>query len=203
MQAAAARQVVEELLTDNRLWLPALSLRRGFSSTRVEHLLNNLVHAMPEDEAYLEVGTLEGRTLEAAAHLNSTKRIIAFDHEVKYGAEPRNLPPNVDFRRMPWQDAEDLPPIGVAFYDGEHGEFETRGFAQSIQRFLAEDAILVFDDWDRQSVRRGLFPLWQQHEEGLGRLSLVAELPSYTDGLTMPPNHFGFYFGVSVWSYTR
>lgn len=196
MQAAAARQVVEELLIDHRLWLPALSSRRGFSSTRVEHLLNRLVRAMPEEEAYLEVGTLEGRTLESAAMGNFSKRLIAFDHELKYLASPQGLPANVEFRRMPWQDAQILPPIGVAFYDGEHSELDTRGFTQSVQRFLAPEAVIVFDDWDRASVRKGVL-------SAVPALQLVAELPSYTDGLSMPPNHFGFYFGVSVWSYTR
>lgn len=197
MDAVAARLVVESLLRDHRLWLPALSMRRGFSSTRVEHLLNGLVRAMPADEAYLEVGTLEGRTIEAAARGNPTKRLIAFDHELKYRAEVRNLPSNVDFRKVPWQDAHDLPPIGVAFYDGDHSALDTRGFVHSVERHLAPNAILVFDDWDRASVREGVWSAVDRHYR------LVAELPSYTDGLTMPPNHFGFYFGVSVWSYTR
>src|SRR5713226_1438213 len=97
MKFSQANEVVESLRRDTQLYLPALTRRRGFSSSRVEHLLNRLVQAMPSEECYLEVGTLEGRTLEAAAHANDGKTLIGCDPCEKYETIPEDLPPNVTF----------------------------------------------------------------------------------------------------------
>lgn len=192
-----AQGVVERIRAETRLYLPALSSRRGFSSSRVEHLLNSLVRAMPENEAYLEVGTLEGRTLEAASNGNPEKTLYGCDPCEKYDERPQEFAPNVRFMRMRWQDAFRYidKPIGVIFYDGDHSAGETEAFMFSVIPFVADEAILVLDDWDRESVRRGAFARreWQ----------LLREMPEYTDGISCPPNHFGYYFGLSVWGYKR
>jgi hypothetical protein len=198
VKARDANDVVEELRADTRLYLPALTKRRGFSTSRVEHLLNGLVRKMPKDECYFEVGTLEGRTLEAAAVGNETKMLFACDPCEKYGREPEPFPSNVYFMKRTWRDVlqlEKLPPIGLCFYDGLHDEGETFSFMMELQRYAADELMLVLDDWDRLTVRRGAFRAagWD----------LFREMPSYGDGLTCPQDHFGWSFGVALFRYGR
>lgn len=203
MRASDARQVVEVLRRDCRLWLPSLTERRGFSSSRVEHLLNGLVRSMPPSECYLEVGVLEGRTLEAASVGNSTKRLVGIDPCEKYGVAPVDFQPNVRFLRKRWQellrfDLDDRP-VGVCFYDGDHSAAETESFMREIEPLMADPGVLVLDDWDRESVRMGAYAA----ANGRGQWKLVAEMPEYSDGLTCQPQRFGYSFGVSVWSFER
>lgn len=194
-----ANQVVEELRKDTRLYLPALSKRRGFSSSRVEHLLNGLVRRMPESECYLEVGTLEGRTLEAAAFGNIRKTLVGCDPCTKYELIPDSFGSNVNFIKESWQVVLSrgfTKPIGCAFYDGDHSAAETSAFITCVEEHLADEAILVLDDWDRETVREGAYRAghcWR----------LLREMPCYGDGLTVPQQHFGYSFGVAVWGYRR
>src|ERR1043166_7148654 len=199
MKFSAANEVVESLRRDTQLYLPALSKRRGVSSSRGEHLLNRLVGAMPKDEMYLEVGTLEGRTLEAAAHGNDGKTLYGVDPCEKYETIPEGFGPNVTFVRARWEAFLSQPlimPIGCVFYDGDHGAHETASFMRDVESHCADEAVLVLDDWDRVSVRNGAFSTnhnWQ----------LLREMPSYGDGLTCPQDHFGYSFGVAVFGFKR
>lgn len=196
-----AQQVVEELRKDTRLYLPALSKRRGFSSSRVEHLLNRLVQKMPAAECYLEVGTLEGRTLEAASHANDGKTLIGCDPCAKYPESyPESFGPNVFFSIASWQalvkDGAFPSLIGCSFYDGDHSAAETAAFMTCVEEHLADEAVLVLDDWDRETVREGAYRAghcWR----------LLRECPEYGDGLTCPSSHFGYAFGVAVWGFRR
>ena len=196
---ADANAVVESLRRETQLYLPALTRRRGFSSSRIEHLLSRLVQAMPASECYLEVGTLEGRTLEAAAHANDGKTLIGVDPCEKYDAAPDGFGPNVVFMRNTWQTVLNGPslltPVGCAFYDGDHSATETRDFMTALRDFAADEAVLVLDDWDRESVREGAFAqsAWR----------LLREMPEYTGGLDGPAHHFGYSFGVAVFGYRR
>lgn len=188
---------MEGLRQDTRLWLPPLTQRRGFSASRVEHLLQGLVAAMPADEVYWEVGSLEGRTLEAAAHENRDKRIVACDPGQKYGSQVTDgLGENVSFRTEPWEESLCTLPgrVGCAFYDADHSTAATRAFLQGVTDVLAPEAVVVLDDWDRESVRAAAL----QVLDADSRWQLLREMPEYGDGLTCPPKHFGFYHGTAV-----
>ena len=200
MNWSDAHNVVEMLRQDTRLYLPTLSTRLGFSCSRVEHLLNQLVAYLPRDECYLEVGVLHGRTLEAASINNDEKTLIGCDPCIKYGplSLPLSLPPNVIFLQQSYQDVSFPAPIGVVFYDADHGEYETAEFFRLIEPSLADEAVVVLDDWDRVSVRAGAFkgtdcdPRWR----------LLREMPEYTDG-NGAPHWFGYFFGVGIWGFKR
>ena len=195
-----ANDAVESLRRDTRLYLPALSKRRGFSSSRVEHLLNRLVQRMPQSECYLEVGVLEGRTLEAASIGNDGKILMGLDPCKKYDFVPDGFGPNVAFFPVRWQDMPDPPlPIGVSFYDGDHSVEETRDFMLAIGERLADEAVLVLDDWDRETVRDGAFEAAHRSS----RWRLLRECPEYGDGVTVPQQKFGYSFGISVWGWKK
>lgn len=198
MKWSDANKVVENLRGQTKLYLPSLSGRMGFSSSRIEHLLNGLARKMPEEECYLEVGVLEGRTLEAASRSNSNKHFFGIDDCKKYKIGPGRFGKNVIFKQARWEDILKNPlpfPVGVVFYDADHSRKCTASFMNSITKLLANEAVLVLDDWDRKTVRDGAFSSkgWR----------LLREMPEYTDGLTCPPNHFGYYFGISVWGFKR
>ena len=197
---SSANVVVEGLRRETRLYLPPLTRRRGFSSSRVEHLLNRLVAYLPAGEAYLEVGTLEGRTLEAAAAGNDSKTLYGVDPCDKYDLLPEPFTANIVFYKTSWQQflrEVELPEqIGVCFYDADHSADQTADFMDRVEGFLANEAVLVLDDWDRESVRQGAFRAGH-------RWTLLRECPEYTDGLTTTQHHFGYSFGVSVWGYKR
>lgn len=195
MKWSSARSEVERLRQRTELYLPALTRRRGFSTDRVEYLLASLVAKMPLGEGYLEVGVLEGRTLEAVAAHNPDKACYAFDPCCKYSVEPTFSQSNVYFFAKRWQDGmRDIRSVnvGVAFYDGDHSSEAVCEFLDQAPKFLANEAIVVLDDWDRISVREGASS-WLFDE-----YSLIAEMPEYTDGLTTAPHHFGYNFGVAV-----
>lgn len=193
-----ANDVVESLRRERQLYLPALSKRRGFSSSRVEHLLNRLVQRMPQNECYLEIGVLEGRTLEAASIGNDGKTLVGVDPCEKYDFVPDGFGPNVLFVQARWQDLKTpLLPVGVCFYDGDHSTEQTRDFMLWLPQFAAGECVLVLDDWDRESVRDGAFEAAFHDPDWV----LVRECPEYGDGLTCPQSHFGYSFGVSVWGW--
>ncbi len=155
---------------------------------------------MPETEYYLEVGTLEGRTLEAASVGNDDKAICGCDPCEKYDVLPEPLGPNVLFVKGAWQEVLSkslLPlPIGLAFYDGDHSTTDTCDFMDEVRHHVAHEAVLVLDDWDRESVRAGAF-------QADHRWQLLREMPEYTDGLTTAQHHFGYSFGVAIWGFKR
>lgn len=158
----------------------------------MEVLLNKLVRALPQGECYMEVGVLEGRTLEAASKYHD-RPCYGFDPCKKYGLVPKEFGGNVTFIRKRWQDYDgDLPPVGVAFYDGDHSKKAVYEFLVGMKRRLASSAVVVLDDWDRTSVRQGVWPLLFRD------YGIVGEMPEYTDGLTTAPHHFGYHFGVVV-----
>lgn len=157
---------------------------------------------MPPSECYLEVGTLEGRTLEAASVGNDDKELIGCDPCEKYGIVPDSFSPNLWFFKKPWQDLVQngfYKPIGCAFYDGLHDTTETFLFMNEIVPHLSDESVLVLDDWDRESVRRGAFTAQDANSDW----RLLREMPEYTDGLTTVQHHFGYSFGVAVWGYKR
>jgi len=167
----------------------------------VEWLLNGLVKAMPVTECYVEVGTLEGRTLDAAAAGNSDKTLIGIDPCEKYETMPKPFPDNVRFLAMSWQQFVTVrkleKPIGVCFYDGDHSSAQTRDFMHDVRPLMATEAVLVLDDWDRETVRKGAF------EAMNSGWKLLRECPSYGDGLTCPQDHFGWSFGVALFGFRR
>jgi hypothetical protein len=202
MKWSDANTVVEELRCNTKLWMPALSKRLGFSSTRVEHLLNKLVQRMPPDEVYFEVGVLNGRTLESAAVGNVDKLLVGCDAGEKYDTPmPTGLPFNVNVMMAKWQRAIEVlkKPIGVAFYDGDHAEGAVYEFMSVVGSYCAQEAVIVLDDWDRKSTRDAVF----RAVENDGRFQLLREMPEYGDGLSCPPNHFGYYFGVGLVGFRR
>jgi hypothetical protein len=130
---------------------------------------------------------------------NWDKMLYGVDTCEKYKTIPATLPRNVTFFKKSWDDRIKFEkPIGLIFYDADHSEKETRRFMVECFKHLpmTKRGVLVLDDWDRDSVREGAFRSGE-------KWTLLREMPEYTNGLTCPPNHFGYYFGVSVWGWEK
>lgn len=155
---------------------------------------------MPRDEVYLEIGTMAGRTLEAASVRNEDKTFVACDPCTKYAIVPNGIGPNVRFFQRPFAALDSFErPIGLVFYDGAHDALANGEFIDWVTPRLAGEAVVVFDDWDRTSVRSGVFGATKDDH----RWQLLREMPEYTDGVTCAPHHFGYWFGVAVWGFRR
>ena len=139
----------------------------GMIGVKKQRLLNLAYAHLDADEAYLEVGTWQGKSLIAAMTGNPPRPTFACDdfsewfvakgrrldlegivkrNLTRYGLEPR-----VTFYREPFQQIfthEKLPaPIGVYFYDAAHDHASQYAGVKLAEPFLADEAIVVVDDW--------------------------------------------------------
>jgi len=148
---------------------------RGLSSPRICHLLNQLVREMDAEECYLEIGTWQGLTLLSAALGNFGRTCIGCDKFRFWGRYTglglrarRELARNLRRYRGRTADihfyhttsqrlfaqARINSPVGVYFYDGDHGYRATRESIVAATPFLSERCILLVDDWNDPVIRQ-------------------------------------------------
>jgi len=141
----------------------------GMASAKKLHLLNRAVSFLPSSapECYLEVGTYQGKSLVAAMLGNPGRHGVACDnfslfddptkpqnkatlqrHLARYGLSEQVRFFDCDFRELlaSWLE-RGLPPVGVYFYDGAHDELSQYLGIRLAEGVLAEEAIVVVDDW--------------------------------------------------------
>ncbi len=143
----------------------------GMTSARIRMLLNRLVAAMPPEEMYFEIGTLNGSTLVSALLDHKLVTAEACDNfsQFKDWNSRKNLADNLRrYRdRLPpvlfhdtdcWGLAKRTfpKPIGVYFYDGRHEEEDQERALTEFYPHLARTSIMVVDDWNGPQVRAGM-----------------------------------------------
>lgn len=131
---------------------------QGWCPVEFMGALNRMVAAMPPDQSYLEIGTFCGRSLAAALKDNNASAIVidpldlwtqnGFIHEI-LAKTIKNF--NLQSRVMVHTDrsetfTQDLPKIGVFFYDGNHDSGHTYESLCKFLPFLADEAIVIVDD---------------------------------------------------------
>jgi predicted O-methyltransferase YrrM len=135
----------------------------GMASENKLALLNLAARLLPEDEAYVEVGSWKGLSTIAAVMGNEAKRFYAIDKFRECGSADEILPVLRDnlerwgasgsvsliqedafraLRRAEWLDR----PIGVYFYDGDHGRLAHYLALGMAEPWLADEALVVLDD---------------------------------------------------------
>lgn len=145
----------------------------GMASPKKLKLLNLAVSFLSPDngECYLEVGTYQGKSLIAALLGNDGRAAIACDNFSEFDTpdNPANLTIlkqnlsrygmannirlyNEDFRSLfgRWK-AENLPAVGVYFYDGAHDEASQCDAIRTVEPLLADQALVIVDDWREES----------------------------------------------------
>lgn len=140
----------------------------GWTTPRVRMLLHQLVAALPESEAYLEIGCFRGATLFSALMDQKATAYACDNFESGSDAEKAfyraaeffkdRLPPFRFFNESCWNLPAKKPflyPIGVYFYDGDHAMEAHERAITEFAPFLAKKAIFVVDDWAWDFVREG------------------------------------------------
>lgn len=157
-----------ELLDDR--FQPIVEATEGFTTPKLMALLNLAVRRLPAEEAYLEVGTFQGRSLCGAMLDAEEGRFHAVENFLEFGmlgapareALERNLArwTRQDLLTLHDGDCFDLlpgavtGPVGVYFYDGAHTAL-THFLALAVaEPLLADRALVVVDDAGWPVVRR-------------------------------------------------
>ncbi len=154
---------------DEALWNPSVAHARdscpdvvGMLSIRKQHLLNLAFALLPPDEAYLEVGTFQGKSLLSAMLNNPERPVYAVDNFSeftdtncldttlsnlrRYGLEGKVTFHDGDFRKV-FTRAHVPHPVGMYFYDGAHDEESQYEGIRLAEPLLADEALVLVDDW--------------------------------------------------------
>jgi predicted O-methyltransferase YrrM len=178
---------------------------QGFSSAGELTVLNRAAHALPDGEAYLEVGTFKGRSLCGAAVGQPSCRMYAMENFTEFGmagAEARsvlltNLADHTngcdvrllegDAFRMLTSGVVDQP-VGVYFYDGAHtGEAHHLALAL-IEPLLADEAVVLIDDASWPMVERASLRFVAGHADWFHLRTFAARVnddPAWANGLML------------------
>ncbi len=161
------KRFLEVLMNDqtDHEFISIKMLTGGTTSHRIGKLLNFAVSQMNEAECYLEVGVFLGATICSAAHANNRECIGIDKYDPQMLGLMSHLPAShirdrclhntkqfsshiklieKDFREV--TKAEIPMPVAVSFIDGEHSYKDVRDNIAWLEPFLANHAIVVFDD---------------------------------------------------------
>ena len=150
----------------------------GFSGVHVMRILNMAVSEMGDDEYYLEIGSHKGRTLIGAL-IDNDKRAVSVDNFSEFGSGAREkLHQNVldwdmyDRVKFYHMDStrffeEKMPlegKVGVYLYDGNHNTDQGLAGLRLVVPYLADEAIIILDDFSSHGVWRSVLPFLQEYE---------------------------------------
>jgi len=182
----------------------------GMSSENALALLNLASSLLPEDEAYLEVGSYKGLTLTAAmlgnagAEFHAIESFREFDVDGQTKAELfANLTRWVDTSRLTLHEGDAFRllsrpglirrPVGVYFYDGNHSRTAHAIALAMAEPYLADESLVIVDDAS-----------WPRVAEPTERY--VARTPGYEllfDLASAEDNEGRWWNGVKVYRYRR
>lgn len=147
---------------------------RGMTTPKVRYFLNKLVSQLPKEEGYLEIGIHQGGTLIPALAGHREVDATACDNWSQFEALTegsakdffyKNLAKHagqlpsvrvVDFNVWEFLKNPDFKkPLGIVFYDGDHREEDQRQIFTAIYPHLAQESILIIDDYDHPPVKAG------------------------------------------------
>ncbi len=136
----------------------------GYTSANELAILHLAASLLPDDEAYLEVGTFKGRSMCGSVRDNAGKRFYAMENFLEFGMtgiEARTeLMSNLEkyakgaevkllegdcFRLLAEPGIIDRP-VGVYFYDGEHTKLAHYLALAAVEPLLADEALVLIDD---------------------------------------------------------
>lgn len=188
---------------------------KGMASLKKLKLLNIGFNLLPEGEAYFELGTFHGKSLISAMLGNAKRQVFACDNFSEFSNEnsleilKRNLTNykliddvtifDEDFRDVASRKALSSP-IGLYFNDGPHDEASQYDAIRHIEPFLADEALVVIDDW-RLAQDSGSYA-----EAGTHR-AIAASTCRWEQLYTLPARYNGdqglWWNGVAVYGFRR
>ncbi|UIJ33823.1 class I SAM-dependent methyltransferase [Allobranchiibius sp. GilTou73] len=144
----------------------------GFTGPNELAVLNVAAAVLPQDEAYLEVGTFKGRSLCAAVQDNGSKDFFVMENFMEFGMAGQEaraeLEDNLsrhagdasvrllegDCFKLMAQSGTVTKPVGVYFYDGEHTVLSHYLALAVAEPLLADEALVLVDDASWPVVQR-------------------------------------------------
>lgn len=157
--------------TDRR-FRPLMDDVAGLASENKLALLNHAATVLPEDEAYVEVGSYQGLSIIAAALENDGKRFYAIESFSGYAIDKARTKAALQSNLARWDAASSVHlleaeafralaqpglfdrPVGVYFYDANHsgiGHYLALGLAEP---HLADEALVILDDTSSRVVAK-------------------------------------------------
>jgi predicted O-methyltransferase YrrM len=144
----------------DRRFKPVLDDVPGMATEHKLVLLNLAAAHLGPGEAYLEVGAWKGLSLIGAMLGNPSGRFYAMENYLEFGADPKELRANLtrwvdedkltllegDCFRMLRQPGQIRHPVGVYFYDADHGRLSHYLALALAEPLLADRALVVIDD---------------------------------------------------------
>jgi len=169
----------------------------GMSGYKYRHLLNNLCSR--ENITYSEVGTWKGSTFISATYLNKNIKAVTCDNWSEFGGPKDDFLNNFaaastwsgcqaamstcqlgfvdrDFRSI---DMSALGPIDIYFYDGPHSREDQKDGILAAWDGLAENCILLVDDWNWRKPRAGT---WDALNEKGAKIHMHSEIFTAPEG---------------------
>ena len=160
------RSVVDAVWDRSKLPKGVLDIE-GMSSNKIRHLLNNIMD-MP-DVNYLEIGVWKGSTFVSSLYGNDVKSAYAIDDWSQFNGkkskkvfesncEAFNIVNYELFNENSFKlDLSKIKTkINVYFYDGDHFEEWSYAAIKYYYEVLADQFILIVDDYDWPMVRKGI-----------------------------------------------
>jgi predicted O-methyltransferase YrrM len=142
---------------------PLMDDVEGMATENGLALLQLAARLLPDDEAYLEVGSFKGLSLTAAMMANSRSPFYAIENFLEFGADPEKSRAEIMGNLDRWADRRTLTflegdafqlmdrkwikePIGVYYFDGIHGRFSQYLAFGVAEPLLADEALVIIDD---------------------------------------------------------
>jgi hypothetical protein len=187
--ALKARTALQRAIAlDGKINQDILALE-GMSGKKYRYFINNLIESI-ENARYLEVGVFAGSTLCSAIFGNNVTA-TAIDNWSQFNGPSDRFFLNLsrfkgpeakvsflerDFRQV---DYRSIGVHDVYLFDGPHGEIDQHDGLTLGLPALADEFVLIVDDWNWEQVRHGTFRAIQ----GLGlRTDFIAEIRTTLDG---------------------
>lgn len=184
----------------------------GFTSVKNQHMLRLAFSCLPSSECYLEIGSLQGKTLISAVLNNPQRKVYACDnfsefstdhnasaqglqnHLRMFGLENQVTFYDADFRDI--MDRAHVPePVGLYLYDAEHtDEMQFLGIKLA-EPLLADEALVIVDDWNWSPAVSGTR---RAMSESLHEWTLLYEFAHEGES-----NHALWWNGVAVFRFCR
>lgn len=154
-----------------------------YSTDAIGHMISLMVHKMPVDEAYVNVGVWHGFSLLAGMEKNPDKRVVGVDNFSMLGS-PRSefmerfekgKSQNHEFYDMSYQayfKNSHKGKIGLYFYDGAHDYDSQLDALRVAAPFYAPGCLILVDDtnWDAPRDATSKFV-----KDGRGRYKVIMD----------------------------
>lgn len=189
----------------------------GGTSARIAKTLNFATCLLDPGEIYLEVGVFRGFTLLSAAYLNNKPcygidnfdvKVVhpAFTAEQVKGELARNMAMfangNAHVIENDFRAVTEVPgKIGVLFVDGKHTSLDVLDNLRWAEPFLADDAIILFDDVTLNEVDLAIKGWWFDHRQNYDLVFHAR--PVFVGSYDFPIFDHFLHNGLSILWYSR